>query len=107
MKLARYLTYDIRLIRTGWDLKHNRALANPLGVEIRLVGMLEGLEMYIEEYQFRNKQEIFAARGLNDGLVKITKGVRLLLEGEIGRLDRATIDDILTEFLLNLDSKKV
>lgn len=100
MKLSRYLAKDTSKRQTGWDKRHNEALVNPKGFEIGIVGLLVGLEEYIEQHQTRYDSALIDDYVLNKGLVKIIEGLRVFLNGEIGRLDAGTLDKVFVEILM-------
>ena len=96
----KYFAVDKGTLQTGWDRRHNAAMISPKGVEVGIVAMLNGLEAYIEDYEQRFEGSIFHDSVLGaDGIVQIAKGIRVLLNGELGRLDAGTIDTRLCEVL--------
>lgn len=94
-----YEAIDKGALKTGWDTRHNEAFRNPKGVEIAIVSLLQGLEKYIQVHGERYRSEVADDGVLGDGVADIAKGIRTLLNGELGRLDAGTIDGRLCHIL--------
>lgn len=83
-----------------WRVKHNEALVNPQhGFETAILMLLDGVEEYRFRYNLRFESHVEDDGVLGDGLAEIVKGIRTLLNGEIGRLDAGTIDGYLVNIL--------
>lgn len=95
-----YVAIDKGELKTGWDVRHNQALENPKGAEIPIVKLLEGLEEYVYQYANMFKDRVYDDYVLGtDGVQQIVVALRVLLTGELGRLDAGTIDRVLVEHL--------
>jgi hypothetical protein len=93
--LQLYEAHDRGTAKTGWDVRHNMALVSPKGPEIGIVRLLSGLEDYMASHAARYDDEVYQDGVLADGVAAIARGIRILLNGNIGRLDSGTIDERL------------
>ncbi len=83
-----------------WRVKHNRAVLHPeAGPELAIISLLDGIEEYRFRHRIRYDSEVEDDGVLAEGVSKIAEGVRVLLNGEIGRLDAGTIDGYLVKLL--------
>lgn len=82
-----------------WRVKHNEAVRNPAGFEVAIMGLLLGLETYRVEHALHYAANVGDDGVLCEGVIDIAKGIRTLLNGEIGRLDGGTIDGYLVGLL--------
>lgn len=83
----------------AWQQRHQAALENPQGCEIPIVGLFQALDSYIDTYYKRYQQTVFEDGVLFEGVKEIANGLRILLNGETGRLDCGTLDARLGQIL--------
>ena len=86
-----------------WGERHVRAWKDPEGVERPIVGLIEAWITYADEYnnQWRSQDAGYAGYTIGgDGVLgkgweEIGDGIRTLFNGELGRLDGGTLDQIM------------
>lgn len=83
----------------AWGARHFEAWRDGDQAEFR--GLIEGLAIYADSYEKRFLSKIGTDGVLGDGWLDILKGIRVLLNGELGNLDGGTLDEILVTLLEN------
>jgi len=86
--------------KTDWQMLHLMALNQPKGFESGIVLILRGLKDYIDTYQMNYGSLVHNDGVLGDGVADIAKGIRTLLNGDVGRLDCNSLDKELVEILV-------
>lgn len=84
-----------------WRIRHNQAVRHPEGFEFAICYLLEGLEAYSKTHKQRYGSDVGHDGVLADGIADIAKGIRTLLNGELGRLDAGTLDGYLVRVLVD------
>lgn len=91
MKITNHLKHE------AFAIEHNMAVDNPKpGIERAIVGMIKSLEEYARAYRRSWDSPIGEDYVLGaDGFKPMVEGLRVLLNGDSGRLDCGTIDGYL------------
>lgn len=76
----------------GWALRHLDAVNNPGRGEAPILGMLCMLAAYADTHCRRYEAPIAHDSMLGAAWLDMLRGVRALLNGELGRLDGGTLD---------------
>ena len=76
------------LTQTYWHKRHSEARANPSRPEeLAIVAFLRGITEYNLRYRREYGEGVETDGVLGHGIACIFRGVRVLLDGELGRLD--------------------
>src|SRR5579871_6781152 len=83
--------------RNGWIDRHMSAVRCPNGgFERSLVDLINGWLGYADAHQNQFDNAIGHDRMLGECWAQIGNGLRGLLNGELGRMDRGTLDSLLS-----------
>lgn len=78
---------------TGWALRHLQAWSDPKGFERPVVAMYQALAQYADSHAARYGSPIGEDYVIGkDGWLPMLQALRVLLNGETGRLDCGTLD---------------
>jgi hypothetical protein len=78
-----------------WMERHARAVARPNPVEQPIVTILQQMGGLVARH---GEDQV-----LREGLALILQGVRVLLDGNIGRLDAGTVDEAISGLMEAMD----
>lgn len=84
-----------------WKVRHNEALENPMLFERPIIYALDALEQYRARHLQRYGSKVEDDGVLSQGVADIAKGIRTLLNGELGRLGAGTLDGYLVKILID------
>lgn len=77
-----------------WIARHVNALVSPTPMEEPMVDLMTGLLKYVTQYEV-----MYGSDGmdyvLGAGVGQVIDGLRVLLNGDLGRLDAGTLDEVL------------
>jgi hypothetical protein len=79
----------------GWGARHRIAWYAPTAVESPIVELFTALAHYADHHQARFESPIGHDRVLGVGWLMIAKAIRIMLNGDLGRLDGGTLDALL------------
>ena len=98
MALSAHYTYSTisNDPKYSWIIRHSQALDNPTGIEIPTVRIFQYLGDAIEAHKEQYGMNIADDYILGAAWLEIAKQVRVLLNGELGRLDGGTLDRAIT-----------
>ena len=77
-----------------WEVRHNNAVTCPTPTEAILISMIQSVALYIRQQESVIDEPWFDYV-LGVGIGEIIGGIRVLLNGDIGRLDGGTLDSVL------------
>jgi|1_EtaG_2_1085319.scaffolds.fasta_scaffold09492_1 hypothetical protein len=80
---------------TDWIIRHFNAMDNPTSIEAPTVKIFQYLGDAIEAHEERYGTKLANDYILGAAWLEIAKQVRVLLNGELGRLDGGTLDKAL------------
>lgn len=83
----------------AWGLLHASAWKKPQSVEAPIVGLVTNLARFADEYARKNGRAVAAHADLAKAWHNAVNATRGLLESDLGRLDRAALDGLLTAML--------
>lgn len=83
----------------NWRDRHEAALTIPGGVEKSILTLFEGWLLYADQHKWRFESGIGEDGFLGPEWVKIGLAIRVLLNGELGRLDGGTLDSVILDTL--------
>ena len=83
------------MISTSWLTRHMNAMLNPTGIEAPTVILFDYLAGAIEPHYERYGSKLADDYILGAAWLEIAKQARVLLNGELGRLDGGTLDKAL------------
>lgn len=81
-----------------WE-NHEAAINLPKGVEVGLISLLKGWLRYADEYEKRYESSIGKDMILGPCWARIGESLLGMLNGELGRLDGGSLDNIIRETL--------
>ena len=81
----------------AWKQNHIKAMVEPVRFEIPISSMLRAIQDYAALYRERFESTIGNDGVLGEGLKDMIQGLRVLLNGDCGRIDCGTIDSKLCE----------
>ena len=84
---------------TGWKQRHLSAITAPKAAEVGIVNMLKAWLSYADSHQERYESGIGDDGVLGPQWAQIGSSLRMLLNGEAGRLDCGTLDSIICDNL--------
>jgi len=84
---------------SGWGDGHKAALIMPEGPERGIVALFKGWLLYADRHKTRFESGIGDDYFLGPEWVKIGLAIRVLLNGELGRLDGGTLDSVILDTL--------
>lgn len=79
----------------GWGKRHVLAWRAPGSLEEPIVSLFEALANYADRHFVRYESPIGHDRVLGVGWLMIAKAIRIMLNGDLGRLDAGTLDALL------------
>ena len=86
--------------RASWETQHRAAMHRPRrGFESCIVDTLSAIQHYCTAHRRRYGESIAYDYVLREGVIDMVRGLRVLLSGETGRLDRGTVDGMLCGML--------
>ena len=85
------------MISTDWKARHELAMRSPLGSERPIVQMIDGLKSYALAHQTRFGWNLERDYVLGPAWLQMVKGLRELLNGDLGRLDGGTVDAAIVD----------
>jgi len=86
-------------LRTGWTVRHNKAVFYPTGPEKGIMQILSGWEDYADRHRKRYESLIGDDGFLGPQWEAIGDALRSLLNGELGRLDGGTMDGAILKIM--------
>jgi len=82
-----------------WKRRHEEALLHPHGPEAPIVEMVRGWRHYATTYAERYECPISTDYVLGPAWASIGGALRILLNGELGRLDGGSLDGLICDAL--------
>ena len=82
-----------------WGARHVSAWMNPRGQERAIVGLFKSAADYADTHKERFESPVGKDGVLHVGFLQIIGGIRVFLNGELGRLDGGTLDALLFAML--------
>ena len=79
----------------NWKDRHRTAMADPQGPEIPIVALLGAWETYGRQHELRFESSIGDDSVLGPAWEQIGESLLTLLNGECGRLDCGTLDEMI------------
>jgi len=83
----------------AWGKRHSLAWRAPTSTEAPIVAMYEALAQYADHHFVRFESKVGEDGVLGPAWLNIAKAVRVLLNGETGRLDCGTLDGLLFDMV--------
>lgn len=81
---------------SGWALRHDRAWNEPISPHERAIrDMIVSLASYADTYPVTFESDIASDGFLGEAWLDMLRGVRTLLNGELGRFDGGTLDSMI------------
>lgn len=90
---------DPSVNKSGWATRHNAAMYAPVGFERPIVGMINAIDQYCKNHAKQYGSDLWDDGVLCDGLEQLLLGLRVLLNGNCGRLDCGTIDHWICDLI--------
>ena len=84
---------------TGWRERHNEAVARPTGVERPIVALINTWIDYAQAHEKAYESSIGEDGVLGPQWAKIGAALRMLLNGDLRRLDGGTLDKCIGDAL--------